>query len=94
MKAKLIGRGETFEGAESKKSKQPYHFAMFHCTYKKPKVEGIAVKEQFVSFLDFPAMLQAKVGDIIDLDFDGDNSLLDASIVPPAPATPQPKSTK
>ena len=93
MKGTIVGKGEVLRGEKSRKTGNPYHCATFHLHVKKPKVEGTAVKEQYISFLDYPALLTAKIGDTLELDFDDGGFLLDISIAKPASAPlPAPKA--
>jgi hypothetical protein len=81
MVAKLIGKDKMLQGDSSKKSGKPYHCQTMYFTHSKVGVEGQAVRQQFISFLDFPNALSFSVGDTITLDFDGEGTLLGVDLV-------------
>lgn len=90
MVAKLIGKDKMLQGDAGKKSGKPYHCQTMYFTHSKVGVEGQAVRQQFISFLDFPNALSLNVGDSVTLDFDGDGNLLGVDVIttaPPASAT-------
>jgi hypothetical protein len=90
MKALVVGAGEVLQGDKSKKSGKPYHFQMVHLQFKKVGVDGLAVKEQFVSYLDFPNLNPPiKVNDNLLLDYDDSGNLLEVEVIPAPTNKPQ-----
>ncbi len=87
MIAKLIGKDKILQGEASKKTGRPYHCQTMYFTHSKIGVDGQAVRQQFISFLDFPSALSLSVGDTVSLDFDGDGNLLGVDLVTSAPAS-------
>ena len=85
MVAKLIGKDKMLQGTASKKSGKPFHCQTMYFTHNKVGVDGQAVRQQFISFLDFPNALTFAVGDTISLDFDGEGNLLGVDLVTTAP---------
>lgn len=81
MVAKLIGKDKVLQGEASKKTGRPYHCQTMYFTHSKVGVEGHAVRQQFISFLDFPNALTFAVGDTVSLDFDGEGNLLGVDLV-------------
>lgn len=88
MVAKLIGKDKMLQGAASKKSGKPYHCQTMYFTHTKVGVEGQAVRQQFISFLDFPNALSFNVGDAVTLDFDGEGNLLGVEVTNNTPLVP------
>ena len=81
MYGKIVGLGSVIEGV-SKKTSKAYKGQNIHFTYKKRGVDGMAVKEQFVSFLDMDKSPAFKVGQEVFLDYDDSGYLLDIEVAP------------
>lgn len=79
MMAKIIGKGPVLQG-KSKKTGRDYHGQMLELTYPKRGIEGLAVKEQFISFVDLEKVPVFKLGQEIFLDYDDAGFLLDFEI--------------
>lgn len=75
MVAKIAGMGDIIQGV-SKKTGREYHGQSVYLTYPKPGVAGVAVMEQFLSFMELPQIPKLKVNDEIYLDFDASGRLL------------------
>ena len=81
MYGKIVGLGAVIEGV-SKKTGKAYRGQTVFLNYKKRGVDGMAVKDQFVSFLDMDKVPAFKVGQEIYLDYDDSGYLLDVEIAP------------
>jgi uncharacterized protein YuzE len=76
MKAKIVGKAPHYEGAKSKTTGKPYSVQTLYLTYNPPGIEGCAVMEQLINYLDFPQAQALKVGDNISLDYNDKGKLL------------------
>jgi len=75
MVAKIVGMGDVIQGT-SKKSGREYFGQSLSLTYEKPGMNGVAVLEQFVSFLGMDKPPVYKLGQELYLDFDSQGRLL------------------
>lgn len=75
MVAKVIGMGDVIQGT-SKKTGREYLGQTLCMTYEKPNVTGLAVMEQFISFLGMEKQPVYKLGQELYLDFDSQGRLL------------------
>lgn len=80
MIAKIIGKGPVRQG-KSKKTDRDYHGQILELTYPKRGIEGLAVKEQFISFVDLGKVPVFNLGQEIFLDYDDSGFLLEFEIV-------------
>ena len=84
MLATIIGMGDIIQGT-SKKTGKPYFGQSLNLSFTKPGITGVAVMEQFVSFLELDQPPKFKVKDTIYLDFDSNGRLLGFELdTPPA----------
>ena len=83
MYGKITGMGAVVKGDKSKKTGNPYHGQTIYLTYSKRGVEGLAVKEQFVSFLGMPKPPIFKLHEEVFLDFDDSGFLLEVEVITP-----------
>lgn len=82
MYAKIVGIGPEREGKN--KNGRDFHGQVINLTYQKRGVDGLAVKEQYVSFLDMEKPPKFALNQEVFLDFDDSGYLLEIEIVPPA----------
>lgn len=82
MYAKIIGLGPAVQGV-SQKSGKPYNGRKLYLAYDRAGVEGQAVKEQFVSFLDMDRPPIFKIGSDVFLDYDDQGFLLSFEMITP-----------
>ncbi len=75
MVAKIVGMGDVIQGT-SKKNGREYFGQSLSLTYEKPNVTGVAVLEQFVSFLEMDKQPAFKLGQEVVLDFDPQGHLM------------------
>lgn len=84
MLATIIGMGDIIQGT-SKKTGKLYFGQSLNLSFTKPGITGVAVMEQFVSFLELDQPPKFKVNDTIYLDFDSNGRLLGFELdTPPA----------
>ncbi|WP_304433543.1 hypothetical protein [Acutalibacter muris] len=82
MYAKIVGYSQVIEGV-SKKTGKPFRGQTLQMMYERRGIEGHAVKEQFISFLDMETPPVFKVGQDVFMDFDDKGFLLSLEVVPP-----------
>lgn len=82
MRAKIVGLGEVIQGT-SKKTGREYFGQSAHLTLQKPGVTGVAVMEQFLSYLELDQPPKLAVGADLLLDFDQTGRLLAFAVAPP-----------
>lgn len=80
MMAKIIGMGPVIQG-KSKRTGRDYYGQMLELTYNKRGVQGIAVKEQFISFFDLEEIPSFNLNQEIFLDYDDSGFLLEFEIM-------------
>lgn len=82
MLAKIVGLGDVISGV-SKKTGREYCGQSAHLTFPKPGVNGVAVMEQFLSFMELPQPPKLKVNDEVYLDYDSSGRLLGFEVATP-----------